>query len=94
VIHPRKVDDNQLLDTASVFGTAKATQECDSLLILQASKGNKFIEVKKNRFAGELGRVNIVYDQETHRYTEMAAPPEPEPQPPPVVQKGKPAKPH
>ena len=34
VIHPRKEDDNQLLGMSSVFGTAKATQEADVVLIL------------------------------------------------------------
>ena len=35
VIHPRKEDDNQPLGISSIFGTAKATQEADVVLILQ-----------------------------------------------------------
>lgn len=35
VIHPRKEDDRVALNISSVFGTAKATQEADLVLILQ-----------------------------------------------------------
>ena len=35
VIHPKKEDDNQALGISSIFGTAKATQEADIVLILQ-----------------------------------------------------------
>lgn len=35
VIHPRKEDDNQVLGMSSIFGSAKATQEADIVLILQ-----------------------------------------------------------
>jgi len=34
VIHPKKVDDNEELNIASVFGGGKATQEADNVLIL------------------------------------------------------------
>ncbi len=36
VIHPRKEADNSSLGLASVFGSAKATQEADNVLIIQA----------------------------------------------------------
>lgn len=35
VIHPRKEDENQMLGMSSIFGSAKATQEADIVLILQ-----------------------------------------------------------
>ena len=35
VIHPRKEDENQMLGMSSIFGSAKATQEADLVLILQ-----------------------------------------------------------
>ena len=35
VIHPRKEDEGQLLGMSSIFGSAKATQEADLVLILQ-----------------------------------------------------------
>lgn len=35
VIHPKKVEDDNNLTVGSIFGTAKVTQEADSVLILQ-----------------------------------------------------------
>jgi len=35
VIHPRKQDDDQPLNNSSVFGSAKATQEADTVIIIQ-----------------------------------------------------------
>lgn len=55
VIHPRKTDDNQLLMTSSIFGSAKATQEADNVLIIQQGRHYRFLDIKKNRFDGELG---------------------------------------
>lgn len=71
VIHPRKVEEDKLLDVASVFGTAKATQECDTLIILQAARGNKHLDIKKNRYSGDLGKVNLIFDPESGRYSEF-----------------------
>lgn len=34
VIHPKKVDESEDLTIASVFGSAKATQEADNVFIL------------------------------------------------------------
>lgn len=39
VVHPRKETESATLDISSVFGTAKATQEADVVLILQGRKG-------------------------------------------------------
>ena len=68
VIHPRKEDDDTLLNMSSIFGAAKATQEADNVLILQRMKEEKFLDIKKNRFDGSLGRVNLFFDQESHMY--------------------------
>jgi twinkle protein len=38
VIHPKKDDDKLPLGISSVFGTAKATQEADAVMILQVSR--------------------------------------------------------
>ncbi|KAJ8264531.1 hypothetical protein GJAV_G00150370 [Gymnothorax javanicus] len=38
IIHPRKEEDDKELQTASIFGTAKASQEADNVLILQEKK--------------------------------------------------------
>ena len=34
VIHPKKVDDDDDLNIASIFGSAKATQEADNIFVL------------------------------------------------------------
>lgn len=39
VIHPRKEDEDNKLTISSIFGSAKATQEADLVVILQVSKG-------------------------------------------------------
>jgi twinkle protein len=46
VIHPRKESESSELTTASIFGTAKATQEADNVLILQSGHGSsKLLQV-------------------------------------------------
>jgi twinkle protein len=62
VIHPRKEADDVPLGLSSVSGTAKATQEADNVIILQKLFDRRFLDVKKNRFTGELGRVEISYN--------------------------------
>uniref|UniRef100_A0A8D0GW65 Twinkle mtDNA helicase n=1 Tax=Sphenodon punctatus TaxID=8508 RepID=A0A8D0GW65_SPHPU len=60
IIHPRKEDDEKELQTASIFGSAKASQESDNVLILQDRKlttgpGKRYLQVSKNRFDGNVG---------------------------------------
>ncbi|XP_073096644.1 twinkle mtDNA helicase isoform X2 [Manis javanica] len=60
VIHPRKEDDDKELQTASIFGSAKASQEADNVMILQDRKlvtgpGKRYLQVSKNRFDGDIG---------------------------------------
>lgn len=46
IVHPRKEGEDKLLSTASIFGTAKAGQEADNVLILQAQPNrDKFLQV-------------------------------------------------
>lgn len=71
VIHPRKGEEGQDLTTHSVFGTAKSTQEADNLLILQYRQHYKVVDVKKNRFDGEIGRVSLWFDKGCKRYEQM-----------------------
>ena len=66
VIHPRKEPEDQPLNISSVFGTAKATQEADNVLILQNENGKKKLEVKKNRFDGDLGSAYLSFNHERH----------------------------
>nr|CCA20483.1 twinkle protein putative [Albugo laibachii Nc14] len=65
VIHPRKEAEGQDLSLSSVFGTAKATQEADNVLILQRIRGQSRLDVRKNRFDGSLGSVPLQYDSES-----------------------------
>lgn len=67
VIHPRKEDDDAPLMTSSVLGTAKATQEADNVIILQKGKHYRYLDVKKNRFDGELGTVPYRFEKPTGR---------------------------
>eukprot|EP01035_Chromulina_nebulosa_P018279 gene18279-23956_t len=68
VIHPRKEIDNIDLSIASISGTAKATQEADMVLLLQKHNDNMFLDVKKNRFDGQLGKIELAYSKLTSSY--------------------------
>ncbi|CAM9478185.1 unnamed protein product [Choristocarpus tenellus] len=70
VIHPRKEDENHKLTTSSIFGSAKATQEADLVLILQSQNGRKSLDVKKNRFDGAVGEVGLYFDPSSCRLME------------------------
>ena len=71
VIHPRKEEETTRLSLASVFGTGKATQEADMVMILQRLNGGTAIEVKKNRYDGELGSVPLEFSRATQSYFEV-----------------------
>jgi twinkle protein len=68
VIHPRKESDPNKLTVSSIFGTAKSTQEADTVLIIGTPPGaeegslERVLEVKKNRFNGKLGKVELEFD--------------------------------
>ncbi len=112
VIHPRKEADNSSLGLSSVFGSAKATQEADNVLIIQqglprallkplgiaeakaaktgrqdlAANGgfddpltgeviNTFfrtLELRKNRWDGDLGAVPLRFDKASNRLFELS----------------------
>jgi len=71
VIHPRKDDESQLLTLSSVFGSAKATQESDNVIILQNNGLIKYLDIRKNRYDGTLGFVPLGFDRATLRFREM-----------------------
>ena len=71
VVHPRKEDEFQKLSISSIYGSAKATQEADTVLILQNDGRRKFIDVKKNRFDGTTGIVPLHFERQSNRYTEQ-----------------------
>jgi hypothetical protein len=72
VVHPRKEDEGAKLGISSFYGSAKATQEADTVLILQSDGKRKFVDVKKNRFDGSLGHVPLFFERKSGRYTEDA----------------------
>ncbi|TYZ61602.1 hypothetical protein PybrP1_002016 [[Pythium] brassicae (nom. inval.)] len=71
VIHPRKEQEDVDLTLTSVFGTAKATQEADNVLILQRTRGKSKLDVRKNRFDGTLGSIPLGYDSESSSLKEF-----------------------
>lgn len=71
VVHPRKQQESVKLSIDSIYGSAKATQEADTVMILQVEPGGKkYVEVKKNRFNGDLGYANLYFDRHSGRYTD------------------------
>ncbi|XP_075685556.1 twinkle mtDNA helicase isoform X1 [Rhinoderma darwinii] len=74
VIHPRKEDDDKELQTSSIFGSAKASQESDNVLILQDRKlvsgpGKRHLQVSKNRFDGDVGVFSLEFNKSTLTFT-------------------------
>jgi len=70
VVHPRKEAEFAPLSMSSIYGSAKATQEADTVLILQNNGQKKYLEVKKNRFNGALGTTSLHFDRRSCRYSE------------------------
>ncbi|CRG95633.1 plastid replication-repair enzyme, putative [Plasmodium gallinaceum] len=75
VVHPRKEDAN-LLSISSVFGSVKSTQEADNVFIIQKhiNKSNEtifYIDIKKNRFKGSLGKIPYIYNKENMTIKEI-----------------------
>ncbi|XP_050673211.1 mitochondrial DNA helicase isoform X2 [Leptidea sinapis] len=73
VMHPRKERDTEDLSTSSIFGSAKASQEADNVLIIQdkrltAVRGKKYLQVAKNRYSGDLGIVPLDFDKDALSY--------------------------
>ncbi|EDW64595.2 mitochondrial DNA helicase [Drosophila virilis] len=74
VMHPRKERQEDELTTSSVFGTAKATQEADNVLIIQdkrltSVRGKKYLQVAKNRYSGDLGIMPMDFDKDALSYS-------------------------
>lgn len=71
VVHPRKEDESSKLSISSFFGSAKATQEADTVIIIQNDANRrKYLDVKKNRFDGTLGYSPIYFQSQSGRYVE------------------------
>ncbi len=54
-----------------MFGTARATQEADNVIILQKVNNKKYLEIKKNRFDGEIGNIELQFDHPSFSYKEI-----------------------
>jgi len=79
VIHPRKETYSEPLNINSIFGTAKATQEADNVIIIQRGKDQgslRYLELVKNRYTGDLGKVYYKYRKDTQKYYEAKNPDE------------------
>jgi len=72
VIHPRKSDDSGDLNIHDIFGTAKSTQEADNVMIIQNRDRYKVMDVKKNRYDGEIGKVSLWFDKNAKRFQQMS----------------------
>lgn len=71
VVHPRKEDESSKLSISSFYGSAKATQEADTVIILQNDNARrKYVDVRKNRFDGTLGTSPLYFQSLSGRYCE------------------------
>lgn len=73
VIHPKKITEGYEMDIASLGGTAKASQEADSVIILQKGEWFRYLDVRKNRFDGDLGKIAYEYNRESQCIRELSA---------------------
>lgn len=60
----------EALDCNSIYGGAKSTQEADNVLLLQQEEvmegvKRKYIEVVKNRYSGDVGRMSLHFRKES-----------------------------
>lgn len=72
VIHPKKTEENQDLHVSSIFGTSKSTQEADNIIIIQNRNKYKIIDIKKNRFDGEIGKAAVIFDKELKKFYQIS----------------------
>ena len=63
VIHPKKTEEGEDIGIHSIYGTSKATQEADNIWIIQYRDGFKVLEIKKNRYDGELGKIPLGFNR-------------------------------
>lgn len=73
VMHPRKEREENDLTASSIFGSAKASQEADNVLIIQDKRlttlrGKKYLQIVKNRYCGELGIMALDFNKDALSY--------------------------
>ncbi|KAL4122384.1 hypothetical protein QTP88_014719 [Uroleucon formosanum] len=76
VMHPRKEKDVEQLSISSIFGTAKATQEADNILIIQnkimeSLQIKKYLQVSKNRYSGNLGVMSLEFNKQSLSFSQQ-----------------------
>jgi twinkle protein len=71
VIHPRKTEDSEDIGIHSIYGTSKATQEADNIWVIQNRDGYKLLDVKKNRYDGELGRIPLGFNKDSKQFFQL-----------------------
>ena len=69
VIHPRKTDEQ--ININSIYGSAKATQESDNVIIIQKYKEARLLEIAKNRFDGSVGKTLLAFEPRSCRFIEL-----------------------
>jgi hypothetical protein len=69
VIHPRKEEDNSELGLSSIGGTAKSSQESDLVMIIQKLGQKKYLQILKNRYNGQLGKIPLIFDERTTTFS-------------------------
>lgn len=72
ISHPKKWGFGASMDLSAVFGSGKATQDVDNVLLLQpgGDDGDNYIEVQKNRYLGRKGKVFYRFDEKTRSIEE------------------------
>lgn len=73
IIHPKKEKDTDDLTISSIFGSVKASQESDNIMILQKNMSEslqlkKYLQVVKNRYNGELGIMPLNFNKAIRSY--------------------------
>lgn len=71
VIHPKKTEEGEDIGIHSIYGTSKATQEADNIWIIQNRDGFKVLEIKKNRYDGELGKIPLGFNRQSKRFFQL-----------------------
>ena len=75
VVHPKKVEDDRHLNSSSIYGSSKITQEADNVFILQKSPDDvpnyRKLQLVKNRFNGVTDETALAFNPDSRRYFEM-----------------------
>ena len=75
VVHPKKVEDDRYLNSSSIYGSSKITQEADNVFILQKSEDDtpnfRRLQLVKNRHNGLIGETSMAFNPANRRYFEL-----------------------